>query len=371
MKRLTYISATLLLATLSACDSSDSTPIQHPDGYELINFSAKTEEVMTRTNPYEAYSPEKHPLTMGVFGCYNGNIANNIFYNTTETYDPTTKNWTDMERKRWDDYKGVSSYDFLAYMPKTDGATVIMQTDGEYLLSVPVTLGNNSPFVFSTKEAPIICATPERKVATTAEGKELTFERVVNLQFDQTLIGYRLLFMLDSKMGAIRQFRIKNVSLSGKIAMGGTLQRSYTMKNGSWTASDIVWTDLQHTATSDAPFSLPYKESTDADADNTSKSLSINTNDYKQWGKTFYIIPDQSFQPVISVTYDVEMTAQDGSTIITRKNVTSNITLNKSNFSALANAKTAMVYPIRILIQPRYLYVLADQDAYTGYLLID
>lgn len=30
-----------------------------------------------------------------------------------------------------------------------------------------------------------------------------------------------------------------------------------------------------------------------------------------------------------------------------------------------------MINPIRILIQPRYLYVLADEDAYTGQLLID
>ena len=57
--------------------------------------------------------------------------------------------------------------------------------------------------------------------------------------------------------------------------------------------------------------------------------------------------------------------------MVTRKNVTSVITLNKDNFGNLTTGKTAMINPIRILIQPRYLYVLADQDAYTGHLLID
>lgn len=71
------------------------------------------------------------------------------------------------------------------------------------------------------------------------------------------------------------------------------------------------------------------------------------------------------------MTYDVELIAEDGKTMVTRKNATSVITLNKDNFGNLTTGKTAMISPIRILIQPRYLYVLADQDAYTGHLLID
>ena len=57
--------------------------------------------------------------------------------------------------------------------------------------------------------------------------------------------------------------------------------------------------------------------------------------------------------------------------VITRKGVTSAIELNEKNFESLKQGVTAMIYPIRILIQPRYLYVLADEDAYTGHLLID
>ena len=66
------------------------------------------------------------------------------------------------------------------------------------------------------------------------------------------------------------------------------------------------------------------------------------------------------------------MTTQDGKTpITTRKDVTSSILLNKDNFSNINTGSTATINSIRILIQPRYLYVMSDQDAYTGYLLID
>lgn len=97
----------------------------------------------------------------------------------------------------------------------------------------------------------------------------------------------------------------------------------------------------------------------------------VTSTDYAQWGGTFYTIPYAAFEPTIQVTYDVEMKTQDGTTIVTRKDVTSSIVLNKSNFGSFNSSATATIYPIRILIQPRYLYVLTDQDAYTGHLLID
>lgn len=105
--------------------------------------------------------------------------------------------------------------------------------------------------------------------------------------------------------------------------------------------------------------------------DDATQSAIVNSTGYTQWGANFYTIPDDAFTPEIKVTYDVEMIAEDGSTVVTRKDVTSKITLNKDNFGNLTTGKTAMLNPIRILIQPRYLYVMADQDAYTGHLLID
>ena len=209
------------------------------------------------------------------------------------------------------------------------------------------------------KNAPLICALPEQKEGTDAEGKEFTFDRVVRLQFDQTLTGYKLLFKLDTKMGAIRQFRLKNVTLSGELATGCTIARSYTYDTSSksWTAGSIDWKDIQRKTFNN--FQLSNQETV------------IKANDYTQWGETFYTIPDSKFSPTLTATYDVEFLDQDGKTVTTRKDVTSTIDINKTNFNELVTTQTATIFPIRILIQPRYLYVLSDQDAYTGHLLVE
>lgn len=398
MKKTTYtpLALALLAASLTACDSGDA-PVQHPDDYGFITFSAQTQrlqgesvvekKLMTRVNPYEAYDPQRHPLTMGVFGYYDiasysalgadassdaattaPKLPNPVFSNATEAYSTASGTWSDELRKRWDDYKGATSFDFFAYMPQTIGATVARTATDTYTLSVPFTMPEGKPMLFDTKQAPIICALPEHKEGTNASGNQFTFERVVSLQFDQTLTGYTLHFRLDTKMGAIRNFRIKGVTLSGENAYSGTVSRTYSWADGSWTANAIQWSDLQRKSTVDAPAPLPNK-ATDTQA--TDDEVVVSTNDFTQWGTAFYVIPDQQFLPTISVTYDVEFKAEDGTTVITRKGVQSTIVLNKKNFTSLATGKTAMISPIRILIQPRYLYVLADEDAYTGHLLIE
>lgn len=407
MKKTTYttLALAILAASLTACDSGDA-PVQHPDDYGFITFSAQTQrlqgesvvekKLMTRANPYEAYDPQRHPLTMGVFGYYDiasytalGTILggttdaasdqssdatravalpNPVFSNATEAYNTVSGTWSDELRKRWDDYKGAKSFDFFAYMPQMAGATVRRTATDTYTLSIPFTMPEDKPMLFDTKQAPIICALPEHKEGTNASGNQFTFERIVNLQFDQTLTGYTLHFRLDSKMGAIRNFRIKGVTLSGENTYAGTVSRTYTWANGSWTANTIQWSDLQRKSTADVATPLPNKAT---DTQTTDDEVVVSTGDFTQWGTAFYVIPDPDFKPTISVTYDVEFTAEDGSTIITRKDVTSTIVLNKTNFSSLATGKTAMINPIRILIQPRYLYVLADEDAYTGHLLIE
>ena len=57
-------------AMLTACKSDDDLPVQKPDGFGTITFSASTEKEVTRASSYEPYSVEKHPQTMGVFGFY-------------------------------------------------------------------------------------------------------------------------------------------------------------------------------------------------------------------------------------------------------------------------------------------------------------
>ena len=412
-----------LLAILTACESNDM-PIQHADNYAYISFSAKTEKPLTRTNPYEAYDAAKHPATMGVFGYYsrtshpNLDGANSIYSNESVSYNSTTENWTATSRKRWNDYLGkATSFHFFAYMPKVDGAKVIEEKSDApsstspsrtFTLSFPFAMSTSaeetssentssnhtpSPVIFDIKKAPIICAQPQSREGKDAQNTEYTFDRVVKFQFDQTLTGYRLLFKLDTKMGAVRQFRIKGVTLSGNLATSGTVSRSYTWDETKklWTQCAIEWKegDLTYTTfeestaaggnTVTAPFEIPYKDNKDdtnttsSAFENETKSILLDNsiNDYTQWGPAFYTIPDKNFTPTIKVTYDVVFKDENKQEVITRKDVTSAIVLNEKNFKSLKQGVTAMIYPIRILIQPRYLYVLADEDAYTGHLLID
>lgn len=389
----------ILLAILTACESNDM-PIQHADNYAYISFSAKTEKTLTRTNPYEAYDAAKHPATMGVFGYQSStshpklDVDNTIYSNESVSYNTTTENWTATNRKRWNEYLGKAiSFHFFAYMPKVDGAKVI-STSRTFTLSFPFAMSTSaeetssentssnhtpSPVIFDIKKAPIICALPQSREGMDAQKTEYIFERVVNFKFDQTLTGYRLLFKLDTKMGAVRQFRIKRVTLSGKLATSGTVSRSYTWDETKkqWTTQGAIgWKDLAY-KTFDS-FEIPYKDNKDdtnttsSAFENEKKSILLDSiTDYTQWGAAFYTIPDKNFTPTIKVTYDVVFKDENQKEVITRKDVTSAIELNEKNFESLKQGVTAMIYPIRILIQPRYLYVLADEDAYTGHLLID
>lgn len=392
------MSLTAVLAGLSACDSSDM-PIQHADHYNDIRFTVETQKPTTRANEYEKYDPTQHPLTMGVFGyhhdTYNttlGDLGTAFFNNTPISYNQTSQSWEYGEPKKWEDYKEAFHFGFFAYMPHqnssasgtTAGTTagsapgITVTTDAgnhtaTYTLAVPFNMPTATPFLFNTQDLPIICALPENRDVKSETGEKLSFEHTVKFKFDQTLIGYKLFFKLDPTMGAIRQFRIKKVGISGKINTGGTITRAYTYQatNKEWTAGKITWTDLQNQEFKpenaiDIPNSSTANSSTA-----TPSSLLILSTEYSQWGGTFYTIPDKDFTPAIHVTYDVEMVAQDGSTVVTRKGVTSTILLNKENFGSMNTTSTATINSVRILIQPRYLYVMSDQDAYTGRLLID
>lgn len=405
MKKLKYIlSQFAILASLSACDSSNM-PVQHSDQYDEITFTVETQKVEnqkaksqnaeTRANEYEKYDPTLHPGQMGVWGYHyvtkiQGNAGTPIFNNQLVSYDSSQNAWGYREPKKWEDFKDARHFDFFAYMPYQvgTGSSIAISTDADsntdtYTLSVPyapsgssassstssssATSSSNSPFLFDAKNAPIICALPEHRTVKSDQDEKLSFEHTVKFKFDQTLIGYRLLFKLDPTMGAIRQFHIKSVNITGEIPISGTITRAFTYSTNTkkWTAGKIIWKDIAtRTYTKDAPVSIPYKNT-------SSPSLEISSTEYQPWGDIFYTIPLATFQPSINVTYDVKMTTQDGKTPITRKDVTSSILLNKDNFGNINTGSTATINSIRILIQPRYLYVMSDQDAYTGYLLID
>lgn len=391
MKKLAYILSSIpLLTSLSACESTDL-PIQHADGYEYINFTVETQKAesranadspasnSTRTNGYENYDPTQHPKEMGVFGYHDdaATSSNFIFSNTKVSYDDTKTTWGYENPKKWSEYPNAKTFDFFAYMPLNNEAKVTTESNASSCtLSIPFTMPDEtSPFLYDTQKAPIICAKGEHRLVKDADGNAKKFSPTINFQFDQTLTGYNLRFKLDPTMGAIRQFSVKKVSITGEILTDGTLSRVYTYDatNQIWTGGNIQWNDAtRKTFDSESPIQLIHT-STDAASSNTAVSapLTITSKDYAQWGKTFYTIPDENFKPTISVTYDVELVKEDGSTIVTRQGVTSSIILNKDNFSSFMTDKPATINNIRILIQPRYLYVLTDQDAYTGYLLVE
>lgn len=373
------ISSIALLAGFSACSSNDM-PVQHSDQYDNITFTVETQKVATRANEYETYDPDLHPQQMGVFG-YQANSQTSDhtllgdFNNQQVIFDKTQSTWEYDTPKKWEEYPEARFFDFLAYMPYHDNtantekqASITIQNDAKtetYTLSIPydpTTYTTASPFLFDSKSAPIICALPEHREVKDENGNKKSFDHTIRFKFDQTLIGYKLLFKLDPQMGAIRQFHIKKVQITGEIPTSCTITRNFTYDKTKqeWTAGGIQWTGITlQTFTNDNPVNIPFKETV------------VTPTDYAQWGGTFYTIPYAAFEPTIQVTYDVEMKAQDGTTIVTREDVTSSIVLNKSNFGSFNSSATATIYPIRILIQPRYLYVLTDQDAYTGHLLID
>lgn len=387
MKKKQYITLlTTVLIGMNACESSDL-PIQHADSYDYITFAVKTQKTQTRAQVYEGYDASRHPQTLGVFGYYNlpdhdfasaEGTNDAIFNNETVEYDTQSGNWkTDPERK-WDDYKS-NNFDFFGYMPQNAQASLTKSSTQEstYVLSIPYTIpqlyGKASPILFDLKQAPIICALPEHKEGTTAAGTEKTFERVVEMKFDQTMTGYYLNFQLDTRMNKLRHFRIRGVKIYGTLPTGGTLSRSYTFKENSWTAEPIKWTNLQ-TTEFEANNGIALAMNQDAENPAPPKdgeTLNIDDKDFHRWGATFYAPSTTQFIPTIAVTYDVTMEDEKGTEVITRENVTSTIILNQQYFSTLKPESTATIYPINILIQPRFLYVLADQDAWSGFLLID
>ena len=387
------------LASLTACESNDL-PIQHADSYRYITFAARTQKMTTRADDrYESYDPvlRMHPQDMGVFGYYNfashsfettgtetGGNNHAIFDNIQVDYDTSTKTWSTKEEKRWDAYPDCN-FDFFGYMPHSESATLSKPsaTESTYLLTIPFSMptinGNPSPILAQKdlRQAPIICAKPEHKGSTTAGGSDATFERVVTFLFDQTLTGYNLNFQLDQKMNAIRHFRIKGVKIYGKglndegLATGGKVSRSYTWSNNEWTAKAIQWSDLNKgIITEEHAIQLAMDKNSETPfTPGANESMVIDDSKYHRWGTTFYAIADASFVPTIAVTYDVILKDEKGKTV-TRQDVTSTIILGNKYFETLNPAQTAAIYNINILIQPRYLYVLADQDAYTGHLLI-
>ena len=212
-------SSIALLAGLTACSSNDM-PVQHSDQYDNITFTVETQKVATRANAYEKYDPDQHPLQMGVFGYQANSPASDHtllddFDNRKVTFYQDQSSWEYGTPKKWEDYQEARFFDFLAYMPYHENtenkANITIQPDAAnktetYTLSVPynpTTYASTSPFLFDSKSAPIICALPEHREVKGEDGNKKSFDHTIRFKFDQTLIGYKLLFKLDPQMGVI------------------------------------------------------------------------------------------------------------------------------------------------------------------------
>lgn len=372
-KRSTYILLSLLTLLFASCQNEDLVP--DSEGSGKIMFSVDAEQLKTRAaEGYEDYTTTNRPDNMGVWGFADlassskipSDAANTIFSNQKVTY--ADSKWTYTPAKYWAGYASLAPFDFFGYMPQTGGATITQSGDA-YTLSLPVTIANGNGV--TTNETALICHTPYHT--------EL-INQTIPFQMDQTLTGFRLEFKLGDKMDEIRDFIIKKVEILSDDAMAatsGTVSRTYTrtIYNNvtTWTAGDISWSFTKNTGT-------PVTKTLQIGADGDTIVLNDNKT-FHAWKSNFYAIPTTGFTPTIRVTYDVTLNgtlSEDGktytpSTTVTRTDAISTIKLCNANFPKYVETTAGSIGKIttvQIKIVPSYLYVLADDDLDSGYIVI-
>lgn len=351
---------TIGVALLTACSSDIN--YEMPDNYtNEITFavgSIRNSEVASRADDHThttAYDPAKHPTSLGVYGYAD---AAKIYDNARFNY--VTDKWVyndDATKRYWEEFSYAQSIDFIGYLYGNAAlpAAGITKSGSNYTLTFPAELDKPVLLASEVDAAPLVCCKP---VHTSTLLPNVTFE------MDRTLTGYTVWFSLGEKMNAVRNFKVTAVKVSGNAPKSGTVQCVYNS-----TGKAVTWTGLG-TATD---FDVPLEWN---DAESNPKSLTVNSNtDFLKWGESgvtsqaFFAIPSATFEPVINVTYDVVLDDPNGD-VITRKGVVSNITINSTNFTGYTTGSTGKIHPIKIKIVPSYLYVLADKDQTSGYLLL-
>ena len=343
----------LLLPFMVACSGDDLEQYaQRADNANEIGFLPKTENVTRAT--YSLDNP--HPATMGVFGYFDldentitkGNYT--IFKNKQVNYQEQGDwSWTYSPVRYWPEFSSANDFDFFGYMPYVSGATLTYYDKG-YTLSFNAALS-----VENIKEGtnlPLICNQPHHKDAP---------GEIVKFAMDQTTTGFQLKFKLGTKMSNVREFEITKVEVLGQIPNKGKISRTYTCnEDGTWKANQnppIVWSNVTTTEMT-------------LDILNEKGSLRLFDDEFHEWGNPFFVIPVENFAPTIRVTYNVKV-ADNGT--VTRENVMKTIVFNKDNF---ANLKKQGLMPgkinsLEIAIVPDHLYILADEDQYIGYLVME
>lgn len=370
----------ILTALFTACQSDEDLPVQYPDGYNEIRFSINTaNEISSRASSgYRTWDSAKDPATMGIYGFYSLNATNfsscRIFDNISFSHSDGGSNiWqvtNDADKKYWSDYTSFSSFDFVGYMPhQATNVAITNPSANNYTLSFSV--ADKAAVITDTRELPLISRVPVHT--------DVTGGTINDMEFDQTYTGFKLQFKLGEKMDGVRDFIIKSVKVKGAASMfstGGKISRTYSW-GSAWSANAITWSD-KTAASADVDFSVPYVNSDVTGYDNTYQTLLLNSTSYLQWGADFYVIPSTAvaFTPTIEVVYDVTTNPTEGS-VVTRKDVTSTIVLNSTNFKDYKDGvdgkpvhQPGKVHPVQILIVPSYLYVLADADQHAGVIVV-
>ena len=344
----------LLFPFMVACSGDDLEQYaQRSDNANEIGFMTRTENV---TRGYSMENP--HPATMGVLGYHDLSelhMKDNefiIFNNKKVSYEDDA--WIYSPIKFWPEYASFNNFDFFGYMPYSSNATLTYYDLG-YTLSFNATLSVQT--IEEGKDLPLICDMPHHKDAP---------GEIVKFAMDQTTTGFQLKFKLGTKMSNVRDFEITKVQVTGQIPYKGKVSRTYICDDeGDWVLDpqllekkhDIKWSDVK---TQQMALNIV----------NEGGSLTLSDDKFHEWGKPFFTIPVESFAPAITVTYNVKV-ADDGT--VTRENVMKTIVFNKDNF---ANLKKQGLMPgkinsLEIAIVPDHLYILADEDQYIGYLVME
>lgn len=343
------------LSLLTAC-GSDDLPLTKSDEATFITFGATMENILTRA----ATTPEGHeawkttdPQSMKVFGWVG---AEQKMKGIQVNYDNVNSEWAYNPPQYWADYLTNEDYAFVACMPYSAGITG-EYAGGKYSVRMPVSISSGFYTDANKANFPLI--------------SHLNFNpqvgEVVGFHMDQTLTAFNIQFALDAKMSQLRYFRIKSVKISGKMPVSGTVTCTFAKSSTGCIQSNasLKWDDV--VINNECPsWTIPGSEYID-----------VKNVGFVPWGSSaesptvFYVIPSADFNPTITVTYDVYEN-YDGKNVITRKDVVSTIVFNKDNFATYTSAAAiGKINPIKIKIVPDYLYVLADYDQTTGYLVLE
>lgn len=300
---------------------------------------------------YYKYSPDHHPTTMGMWAHHNGA---EIWSNLRHLYANNGDKWyynpallgNDPQKTDWQ----PGSYEFCCYMPYAES--------GVSYSDKILTIANQPLITANADTAQHYYITHDLLQADgSGPGQDRQGNRICPSKMDLIYARYQLEFKLGAEMSKIRRFEITGIKVYDTAAEAqADFSRNYSAKKD-------VLTEVGSTASSSAKVSL-------------TGALCINAQDNSSWlpycsdgtkdsaGSTpsyFYILKGHTLEHIrLDITYNV----YDLAGTMTRKNVTSSLTLSirngeTGNFSTTGHHA---VNRIQIQIVPRYLYVLSEND---------